>query len=156
MRVQNVTYLQNEAYHFEDGPSVFGGTFWTRIPPLERSACLEGVADYTQIVGFTPEVCTQKHEEAVAALQACMDAHPMRRWVVLSHHIPKRALVAPRWRTFSARAAFACDVDVADDPRIVAWVYGHTHTAEVQGKFHCNPVGYPGENPRRKHVLKRL
>jgi hypothetical protein len=117
---------------------------------------VKGIADYSQISGFTPEACTQKHEEAVAALKACMDAHPDKRWVVVSHHLPKRTLVAPRWRKFPASAAFACDVDLADDPHIVAWVYGHTHTASSQGKFHCNPVGYPGENPKRRYILNLI
>jgi predicted phosphohydrolase len=146
----NVTYLQNQAAHLPDSDiSIFGGTFWTSIPPEERDACREAIADYRRIQGFSPEESTRLHEAAVAALAAALEAAPGRRWVVVSHHMPKCALVAPQWVHHPATAAFACDVALADDPRIVAWVYGHTHTAGVSGKFYCNPRGYPGEWPAR-------
>jgi hypothetical protein len=147
---QRVTYLQNQAYHFPDSDvSVFGGTFWTSIPPAERAACFLGVADYERIKGFSTELSTRLHTAAVLALGAALDEAPGRRWVVMSHHLPKRSLIAPQWVGFPTNAAFACDVALADDPRIVAWVYGHTHTASDVGKFYCNPRGYPGENPSR-------
>jgi hypothetical protein len=107
------------------------------------------MADYERIHGFTPEMSSQLHAAAVSALGAALEESPERRWVVVSHHIPKRSLVAPRWVDYPAKAAFACDVALADDPRIVAWVYGHTHTAGVSGKFYSNPRGYPGEWPTR-------
>ena len=155
---QNLTYLQNHAVHLPDSDvSIFGGTFWTSIPPSERALCVGLVADYELIVGFTPAQSTRLHEAAVDALEAALEATPGRRWVVVSHHMPKRSLVAPRWKNYPATAAFACDVRLADDPRIVAWVYGHTHTAAEDGKFHCNPRGYPGENPGRDlHRVLRI
>jgi hypothetical protein len=35
---------------------------------------------------------------------------------------------------------------ISSDPRIVAWVYGHTHTGVERGKFYSHPFGYRGEN----------
>ena len=144
----NVSYLQNQAFHIPDSDvSVFGGTFWTSIPPEEHLLCTRAVADYTHIESFLPAHSTRLHKEAVAALEAALEESPGRRWVVMSHHMPKKVLIAPRWLSHPASSAFASDIRVADDPRIVAWVYGHTHTGGVQGKFYCNPRGYPGENP---------
>ena len=144
----NVSYLQNQAVHLPDSDvSVFGGTFWTSIPQDEHLMCTSAVADYTHIKGFSPAHCTRLHQAAVAALEAALEESPGRRWVVLSHHMPKTVLIAPRWVNYPASSAFASDILVADDPRIVAWVYGHTHTGGVHGKFYCNPRGYPGENP---------
>lgn len=145
---QNVSYLQNKAVHLPNSNvSIFGGTFWTSIPPDEHIMCTSAIADYRCIKSFSPAHSTRLHQEAVAALEAALEESPDRRWVVMSHHVPKKTLVAPRWVNHPASAAFASDIQVADDPRIVAWVYGHTHTGGVQGKFHCNPRGYPGENP---------
>jgi len=90
-----VTYLQNQAFHFPDSDvSVFGGTFWTYIPPAERAACNLHMADYERIHGFTPEMSSQLHAAAVSALGAALEEAPERRWVVVSHHIPKRCTYA--------------------------------------------------------------
>ena len=153
----NVSYLQNQAIHLPNSDvSIFGGTFWTTIPQDEHLVCTRCIADYKLIKGFTPAHSTRLHTEAVSALEAALEESPGRRWVVLSHHMPKKALIAPRWANYPAGAAFASDIPVADDPRIVAWVYGHTHTGGVQGKFCCNPRGYPGENPPMTDRVLRI
>ena len=123
---RNVTYLQNRAVHLPDSDvSVFGGTFWTSIPPAKRAACRAAAADYERIAGFSPEQSTRLHEAAVAALGAALEAAPGRRWVVVSHHMPRQALVAPQWVDHPATAAFACEPEPPEDTwydRLVAWV----------------------------------
>lgn len=43
--------------------------------------------------------------------------------------------------------AYATDVYEFSDDRVVAVVYGHTHKQSINGKYFCNPIGYPGQNP---------
>jgi predicted phosphodiesterase len=52
----------------------------------------------------------------------------------------------------SINSAFASNIPILDDENVIAVVYGHTHTPSVQGKYYCNPLGYPMEN--KKHNLQ--
>lgn len=60
--------------------------------------------------------------------------------------MPRTELIAPKYRGSPLSSAFASDVACAYHSRIVKWFFGHTHTAHDDDRFHCNPVGYPGEN----------
>lgn len=143
----NVTYLQNEVYHFPDSDiSVWGGTLWTHIPIRDAAYVRRRISDYRMIRNFTPSACTKLHTAARASLDAALETHPGRRWIAVSHHLPRRDLTEPKWLDTASNVAFATDVPAANDPRIVAWVYGHTHCKGVVGKFRCSPIGYPGEN----------
>ena len=89
-RFDNVTFLQNEAYHFPDSDvSIFGATFWTRMPYMMHRFVVERIADYGNIHGFTPADACDMHELSCQALRAALDATPGRRWVVMSHHAPR-------------------------------------------------------------------
>jgi hypothetical protein len=57
-------------------------------------------------------------------------------------------LVHPDYHDSPINSAFATDVPLAEDPRIAAWIYGHTHKPNFGPRFFCNPIGYPSENPR--------
>lgn len=144
---QNVVYLQNEVVDIPGTDvSVFGGTLWTDVPHAQELAIGTMIADYRCIPGFTIPMGRDLHAETIRALEAALKARPDRVFVVATHHMPKKSLIRPRYAGSPLNGAFASDVSFADDERIVAWVSGHTHTAHDEGKFKCNPVGYPGEN----------
>lgn len=146
-RYDNVVFLNNDAYHFPDSDiSLFGGTFWTRIPPHQEKIIRERVNDYYQIIGLTPAVMNRMYDDACDALNAAKDHGINRRWIVMSHHIPRHSLVHYKYQGSEVTCAYASDIEAANDPRIVAWIYGHTHHPNRRGKFLCNPVGYKGEN----------
>lgn len=150
MPQNNVHFLQNEEIHLSEDLSVFGGTFWTHIPRSKYVYVTGMVNDYRCINAFTPDVSNQLHENAVSALQTCIDnTPPEHKWVVMSHHMPSLDLIAEQYRRqpyTDMNYAFASNIDIADVEKIKAWVYGHTHISHQHGKFYCNPVGYKNEN----------
>ena len=123
--------------------TVYGTTLWSDVADAEADTVTRSLADYRTIPKFTVEECKKHHREAVQLLTARISKRRRdERFVVLSHHLPSRALVAPRYMASGTNSAFASDVRIADDPSIVAWVAGHTHDKIESGKFHVNPVGY--------------
>lgn len=73
--------------------------------------------------------------------------------VVITHHLPSRSLIHPKYLTPEMKPYnqwFYCDLDYLFSERIKCWFYGHTHTPskDVIGgvPLLCNPIGYPGEN----------
>ena len=110
------------------------------------------MTDYRLIYGFNPNMSTLYHDKTVKGLCDVLDTHgPHHKWIVMSHHMPSFDLIDPKYLSdkFSdMNHAFATNIAVAQDPRIVAWVYGHTHTPLQRDKFYCNPIGYPGENTK--------
>lgn len=147
----NVVFLQNESHELANGLRIFGGTFWTHIPPEAWHHVIMSINDYRRIPGFGPSDSTSRFNEAICALSADMGRYACdTKWIVMSHHMPSWSLIDPQYRKPEnefMNYAFASNIDIAQDSRIVAWVYGHTHTPQVSGKFYCNSYGYPGEMP---------
>ena len=143
----NVHYLQNSAYHFTDSDiSVYGTTLWSRIKPAEAWFVRSMSSDYTCIPDFDISKHGEMHEQAVRKLTATLDLKPPRRWVVVTHHLPQERLVHSRYSGSLVNSMYASDVPRLDRPDVVAVVYGHTHIPSVQeGKYFCNPLGYPDE-----------
>ena len=143
---RNVTFLQNETYDLTDDIAVFGSTLWTDVTVEESKLVQACLPDYRFIPGFTTDLRREMHSEAVTALSEAIDANVERRFVVVSHHMPRRDLILPAYEGCGVKSAYASDVACAESERILAWFYGHTHTPNVRGKYLCNPIGIPGEN----------
>jgi len=76
----------------------------------------------------------------------------LRAHVVVTHHAPAAASIAPRFVGKPLNAAFASRLDdLIENGRPSLWVHGHTHSSFDyrlgQTRVLCNPRGYPGENP---------
>ncbi len=139
----NIIFLNNDTYDIENtNITIFGGTFWTRINDDEDVGNF--VSDYIHIPEFTKTVSNNLHEIAIQKLSNVLKTD--RLLVVISHHIPKMNLIDIRYRHSGYDSAFASDIVEADNIKIVAWIYGHTHLPKIQGKFFANPIGYPNEN----------
>lgn len=146
---ENVHFLHNSTYISPTLPvHVYGGTMWSDVADAERADVEATINDYSRIAGFTVETSRNEHAEFVDLLSAALDEHDDKPFLVISHHLPLKRLVSPLYRSSPVHSAFASDVRLADDPRIAAWVFGHTHTASTGPRFFCNPIGYPRENPR--------
>jgi DNA repair exonuclease SbcCD nuclease subunit len=146
---KNIVYLQNEVYHIPGSTlHVFGGTFWSRIPTSNMKLIQSLINDYKMIRYITPTEINELHTHAVSMLEKHVKdgRETDMQWIVVSHHIPKMCLIDEKYKNSSLNSAFASDIDIADDPSIITWVYGHTHTPNQSGKFLCNPIGYPEEN----------
>lgn len=146
-RFPNVVFLQNSAHDVPGTDvTVIGSTLWSHVVAHEARDVTKTIADYRLIPGFDVALCNQLHAEATGALEALIAARRGRRIVVVTHHMPRTSLIDARYRSCGLNSAFASDVACASDDGVAAWVYGHTHTPRVEGRFMCNPVGYPGEN----------
>jgi predicted phosphodiesterase len=143
----SLIYLQNEVFHLSDDIAVYGATFWSHIPIEDRIDVILAINDYSYINDFTVQQCNDEHRISVETLtNAIAQCTNDKKWIVISHHMPKKQLIHTKFAGLPYNSAFASDIDIADDPRIVAWVYGHTHYPSVSGKFYANPIGYKGEN----------
>ncbi len=144
----NVHFLDNDTFDMPDtNLTILGGTFWSDIKEEEEKYVVNCISDYRCIPSFSPSKSRALHQTACQALQSALDNRPDRKFVVISHHLPSYELVAEQYRQIKPpmNSAFASDIPLADNPRIVGWVAGHTHTPMELGKFHVNPFGYPRE-----------
>lgn len=150
MPQDNVVFLQNDAYKIKDNLSIYGGTFWTDIPQEKEYTIMNCVNDYKLIPNMTPSLSSLLHEKSVSLLNYHVNLEQNHdvKWIVMSHHMPSFDLIDPKYKQHNTdlNYAFASEIQIAKDPRIEAWVYGHTHSATQKGKYYCNPIGYPGEN----------
>jgi predicted phosphohydrolase len=147
---QNVHFLQNEEYQLSPLISVYGTTLWTNIHNDKATSICNIINDYKYIDNLTHKVSNDLHNNAVKKLTDCIiNKEHNQKVIVMTHHMPSFNLIdtcykAPMYTDINC--AFATDIPIRNDPRIVAWVYGHTHKSRHDGKFYCNPIGYPGEN----------
>lgn len=145
-RYKNVHFLQNDVYHFPHSDvSVFGATLWTHIPGNEAYFIRSMVNDYRHIQNFSIDLCNKLHEETKTTFQMFLEIFPNRKWIVVCHHLPLLKLVNEKYWNSPINSAYASDVDCFKDEHVIAIVYGHTHIANIYGRYYCNPHGYPDE-----------
>ncbi len=71
--------------------------------------------------------------------------------VVVTHHLPTRRLIHPKFDDYPGNSAFYSDVldSLKITPNCLLWFCGHTHEFGItnlpNGKCIANPLGYPGE-----------
>lgn len=142
-----------------------GSTLWSdfngNFDYFEVMASKHAMNDYQVIrqagQKFTPDMAYERCLVNKTFLHnALLDA--VGKTVVVTHHIPSRKLVHPRWALEKTNGAYTakCDhlIDMAD-----LWVYGHTHDSmDMQpdrARIVCNPRGYKGHelNPNFNPTL---
>ena len=69
------------------------------------------------------------------------------RVVVVTHHLPSYAVVAPLYKDSPLNSAFATELgDFIADSRIDTWIFGHSHanaeTIVGNTRLVCNQLGY--------------
>lgn len=169
--LDNIVYLDNEAYRFEDDQiTVLGTTLWSHVMPNEKIRVLGGINDYRQIERNSPdptklnttiniEHSNQEHAVAVHWLNNELDRvkkeHPEDKVIIMSHHLPSYAMVPEKYRTCGYNSAFATDLEHMFQHPIVLWVCGHSHGHRIENinGIPCvlNPGGYPSEVTRSNH-----
>lgn len=143
----NVIYLQNEIFNIPDTDiCIYGTTLWSNINPFYQSKILRQMSDYTLIPNFSIGKTREIYNSNVEKLQDVILQSTNKRFVVISHHLPSYELIDDKYKYCDLNSAFASSVNISMDNKIVAWVAGHTHMPQEKGKFHVNPIGYPGEN----------
>lgn len=161
--------LENDTVRFGD-LAISGCTLWTDYEldgPATRTAAMRdarvGMNDHRLIAWmrkpewqrFRPEEALAMHVASRRFLVSALrpDAgSTLRAHVVVTHHAPAAASIAPRFVGKPLNAAFASRLDdLIENGRPSLWVHGHTHSSFDyrlgQTRVLCNPRGYPGENP---------
>lgn len=74
----------------------------------------------------------------------------VKHTIVVTHHLPSPALIAPKYRGSPLNTGFVTDVfDELWTPKLRSWYCGHTHIASRHTSrdclLVCNPLGYPDE-----------
>lgn len=126
-----------------DGQRFVGGTLWFG-QEAGRQPARRYLSDFHAIEDFEPWVY-REHETAVAFLyKELRDTD-----VVVTHHLPAQACVAPKWASSPLNPFFVHDLSGlirARGPKL--WIHGHTHEAvDVhigETRVIANPFGYRG------------
>jgi Icc-related predicted phosphoesterase len=71
--------------------------------------------------------------------------------VVVTHHLPSRKSVHPKYERSPLNSFFLCDVEpLIADRQPALWIHGHTHSSSDYQigatRVVCNPAGYGREN----------
>jgi predicted phosphodiesterase len=97
---------------------------------------------------FTPDDSIALHHRERAWLADRLAESFAGATVVITHHVPHRASIAPEFAAHPLNPAFVSDLDALMG-RAALWIHGHTHRSfdyTVHGtRVVCNPRGYPGE-----------
>jgi Icc-related predicted phosphoesterase len=125
------------------GRRFLGAPLWfpdhPSIPRLKRS-----MSDFHEIRGFEGWVYAE-NERAIAFLRDALREGD----IVITHHLPSRRSVSPRFVGHPLGHFFVCDVEPLiqeRQPRL--WLHGHTHDSVHYDIGNttvlCNPLGYVG------------
>lgn len=148
----NLHILEDQTLELE-GHHIHGCTGWFSHD-RHTNAYKYMMPDFRQIQQFTPWVYQRNMES-----REFLNDNVKPGDIVIMHHIPITAMVAPRWRKDPTNRFFVAGFDnlPQKDPGLI--VYGHTHdsTDHQVGSTHyvCNPYGYhkQGVNPDFKKEL---
>jgi Icc-related predicted phosphoesterase len=128
-----------------DGVRFGGTTLWFRDDPRnELYAHL--MNDFSMIRGFRRWIYDD-NARAVRFLEDRLSSLD----VVVTHHLPARGSIDPRYADSPLNRFFLCDVEpVIARAQPSLWIHGHTHAAcdyrLGETRVVCNPAGYPSEN----------
>jgi predicted phosphodiesterase len=158
---------QRLGVHVLDGESIvmggvrfLGATLWTDFAlegadpsSIDRAmACAQyGMYDYHVIRcgddrKFRPTDARAIHLEQVRWLQSQLADDFVGATVVVTHHLPHRQSIHPKYKTSDLNAGFASDLSNLMGPTVSLWIHGHTHESfnyvVNNTRIVCNPRGY--------------
>jgi len=127
-----------------------GGTLWTNFAdnPWSQSAAKRGINDFRVIKGFDTNECARTYYKHIDYIQDAYENRDNRRVVVVTHFLPARECIAPRYRGPDLiNDYFANDLgEYISTMSDTTWMFGHTHDATdiVLGdtRVVANPHGY--------------
>lgn len=141
-----------------NGVSFVCSTGWSPVKNnvwiVERS-----LNDYYCISGFTPANVTELSKKQYDWIFKTVveQSKVANKVVVVTHHLPTAALISDQYRNSPINEAFAVMdyeteqlvFDIANMPKVVAWMHGHSHDLFLGKIGNClfvrNPIGYPNE-----------
>ena len=146
----NVHYHQNKVVRIDNVDFILS-TLWSHIRPEDEYFVHQGMNDFRQILyngrRFTPADFNAEHEKCLDFIKRSVAESTAERIVVVTHHLPTMAVVAPEHKGNLLNRAFATELgDFIADSRIDAWIFGHSHAnidaAIGNTRIVCNQLGY--------------
>ena len=146
----NVHYHQNKVVRIDNVDFILS-TLWSHIRPENEFVVEQGMYDFRQILyngrRFTPTYFNSEHEKCLDFIKRSVAESTAERIVVVTHHLPTMAVVAPEHKSSLLNSAFATELgDFIADSRIDAWIFGHSHANEEaiigNTRLICNQLGY--------------
>ena len=158
-----VTFLVRKSIIIQN-VNFIGATLWTDFN-LNRNVkkaiaeCKDQFNDFISIsyierggiVDFTPKHIIREHRKDLKFIESSLHCKPDNMpTVVVTHHLPSRRSIDPKYINDETNPAFASNLDwLIKKYQPDVWVHGHTHKAcdYKIGKTRviCNPVGYDFE-----------
>jgi Icc-related predicted phosphoesterase len=157
----NIHFLEQDLVTI-GGVCFIGATLWTdyRIEGHQQLAMMHArdrMNDYRAIAlqkkpwrRFVPEAAARIHDQSRAFIASALAAVSLPT-VVVTHHLPHRNSIPPRFTGDLLNAAYASDLEelvAAGRPHL--WIHGHVHDScdhrIHQTRVVANPRGYGGEN----------
>lgn len=143
----NLHVLDKDIFELNGGARLLGCPLWF---PRNDAAPWQAMNDFYQIKGFASWV----YEENTRCVEF-LRRHMREGDVVLTHYLPARGSVAPRWQGSPLNPFFLCDLELLIvEKKPALWIHGHTHDScdyrVGETRVVCNPFGYIGHevNPR--------
>lgn len=148
-----------------DGVRFLGATLWTDFcfnghepRQIARAMVLaqHGMVDYRAIRIREHELLSPQHTRSIHQLQAAWLAHRLAApfdgaTVVVTHHLPHRRSIAPKYEGDELNPSFVTHLPhLVRDP-VSLWIHGHTHESCKYSigatQVVCNPRGYLPHEP---------
>jgi len=140
-----------------------GATLWSAIDPNIWSRIQNTKGEFTHtfqrtatgIRYTTPsDICAFHAHHATKLYTALVPEDPQEVLIVVTHHMPTRKLLEPRYHAHPLRSCYASHDDALFAPNVHIWICGHGHRAtqyqSETGPLVCmNARGYPNEVQRR-------
>lgn len=160
----DVHFLDGEECVIE-GTRFLGTTLWTDYalygsdePELDEAmtTAKQEMNDFRMIRwrgghALTPELIREIHSERVQWLGDRLAESFSGPTVVMTHHLPHRLSIHPKYEGTRLNSSFASDLDRLVRAPVALWIHGHTHESidyVVNGtRVFCNPRGYLPREP---------
>lgn len=137
----NLTILDNSTVTI-DNQRFIGGTMWFSNEQ-GNDYYSKFMPDFGLIDKFVPWVYKKNH-----GFRNLLDKELRTDDIVVTHHIPSYAGVAPEFKNDDLNRFFLCPMDaIIKEKQPKLWLFGHTHVSfdwkEGNTRLICNPRGYP-------------
>ena len=146
----NVGYYNNVVETFEGFDFIFS-TLWSDIASEAMELVVEKMPDFTNIRfdsrPMLPIDVNNIHQESIEFIFKAVRESQSKQTIVVTHHLPSFALLAPEYQISPISTAFATELkDKIELAGPDYWIYGHSHTNidTTIGKTQvvCNQLGY--------------
>lgn len=146
----NIHYHQNRVVRIDNTDFILS-TLWSEIEPANEEYIHEQMPDFRQIMcegrRLTPADYNATHRRCLAFIKRSVAESDAEHIVVVTHHLPTMAVVAPQHQESRLNSAFATELrEFISESRIDAWIFGHSHAnaeAVIGGtRITSNQLGY--------------